>query len=147
VIGDASCRHDSDDDDDDGGDDDDYPFFEEEEDEDGSNESPSTQDGCNDTATAAASVKGGKLSQPIGPFLPEFPFPGAESPTTHVGAVGGSPLDATNNLSTDAGDSINRLVHRGGAGTGVLRPTYAYSLWEESIVIEYYYVRVDPSVV
>jgi hypothetical protein len=39
-------------------------------------------------------------------FLPEFPFPGAESPTID----GGSPLDATNNLSTDAGDSINAQV-------------------------------------
>jgi hypothetical protein len=46
------------------------------------------------------------MSQFFAPFLPEFPFPRAESPTID----GGSPLDATNNSSTDAGDSINAQV-------------------------------------
>jgi hypothetical protein len=46
------------------------------------------------------------MSQFFAPFLPQFPFPGAESPMID----GGSPLDATNNSSTDAGDSINAQV-------------------------------------
>jgi hypothetical protein len=46
------------------------------------------------------------MSQFFAPFLPEFPFPRAESPMID----GSSPLDTTNNSSTDAGDSINAQV-------------------------------------
>jgi len=67
---------------------------------------PSTQHGgSNDTATASKTANGDALSH-FAPFLPEFPFPGAESPTID----GGSPLDATNNSPTDAGDSINAHI-------------------------------------
>jgi hypothetical protein len=67
---------------------------------------PSTQHGSNDTATASKTANGDTMSQFFAPILPEFPFPGAESPTIDDS----SPLDATNNSSTDASDSINAQV-------------------------------------